>query len=104
MRLVKPGLAGFLRPFLWYESTKLAFNFHSCHLRRERHRLPPSLLIENASAEVVSAPQLSCAEAFPIKASDDPPEAVAKHCGVMGMIGALSRSDKMHSVYLRQPE
>jgi hypothetical protein len=36
--------------------------------------------------------------------ADDPPGAVAKHCGVLwGVMGARSRSDKMHSVYLRQP-
>jgi hypothetical protein len=42
-------------------------------IRRKRQRLPSCLLIENASARnFASSPRLSCAEAFPIKASDDP--------------------------------
>src|SRR2546426_10063672 len=40
-------------------------------VRRKRQRLPPSLLIENASDRDSARPQ-SLPEAFPIKASDDP--------------------------------
>jgi hypothetical protein len=41
-------------------------------VRRKRQRLPPSLLIENASdRDPRSAPRV-CPEAFPIKASDKP--------------------------------
>src|SRR5207244_1987819 len=40
-------------------------------VRRKRQRLPPSLLIENASDRDSARPQ-SLPEAFPIKASDEP--------------------------------
>src|SRR5437016_8171490 len=40
-------------------------------VRRKRQRLPPSLLIENASDRDSARPQ-SLPEAFPIKASDNP--------------------------------
>src|SRR6266852_1358827 len=39
-------------------------------VRRKRQRLPPSLLIENASDRYPLPPKV-CPEAFPIKASDD---------------------------------
>ena len=39
-------------------------------VRRKRQRLPPSLLIENASDRDPAPPQAVCPEAFPIKASD----------------------------------
>lgn len=39
-------------------------------VRRKRQRLPPSLLIENASDRVLSLRSRSCPEAFPAKASD----------------------------------
>ena len=43
-------------------------------VRRKRQRLPSSLLIENASAPTLtSSLRLLCAEAFPMKASDDSP-------------------------------
>ena len=40
-------------------------------VRRKRRRLPPSLLIENASGVILGLPENSVAEAFPIKASDN---------------------------------
>jgi len=40
-------------------------------VRRKRQRLPPSLLIENASKVMLRLPENSSAEAFPIKASDN---------------------------------
>ncbi len=40
-------------------------------VRRKRQRLPPSLLIENASGVILGLPENSVAEAFPIKASDN---------------------------------
>src|SRR5439155_3415064 len=43
-------------------------------VRRKRQRLPPSLLIENASDRDPARPQ-NLPEAFPIKASDHSPEA-----------------------------
>jgi hypothetical protein len=39
-------------------------------VRRKRQRLPPSLLIENASDQLFSLPSAVPPEAFPIKASD----------------------------------
>ncbi len=39
-------------------------------VRRKRQRLPPSLLIENASDRDPAPPPQSAPEAFPIKASD----------------------------------
>ena len=39
-------------------------------VRRKRQRLPPSLLIENASGLISRPPHNYLAEAFPIKASD----------------------------------
>src|SRR5882672_7297190 len=42
-------------------------------VRRRRQRLPPSLLIENASDSVLHPSRHLCPEAFPIKASDHPP-------------------------------
>src|SRR5882757_5019840 len=39
-------------------------------VRRKRQRLPPSLLIENASNAILRVPENSPPEAFPIKASD----------------------------------
>ncbi len=45
-------------------------------VRRKRQRLPPSLLIENASDRYPLPPKV-CPEAFPIKASDHPPRIVA---------------------------
>src|SRR6266849_3824624 len=47
-------------------------------VRRKRQRLPPSLLIENASDRYPLPPQV-CPEAFPIKASDNPE--IAMVCG-----------------------
>ena len=41
-------------------------------VRRKRQRLPPSLLIETASDQVLLFGPVSCPEAFPIKASDKP--------------------------------
>ena len=41
-------------------------------VRRKRQRLPPSLLIENASDRDPRSTPRVCAEAFPIKASDKP--------------------------------
>ena len=40
-------------------------------VRRKRQRLPPSLLIENASVREPRSTPTVCPEAFPIKASDD---------------------------------
>ena len=40
--------------------------------RRKRQRLPPSLLIENASVQLFSLSSTVLPEAFPIKASDKP--------------------------------
>src|SRR3954454_20837502 len=51
--------------------TKRATSRHRCRVRRNRQRLPSCLLIENASARVAPLPPLFCAEAFPMKASDD---------------------------------
>src|SRR5882762_9117395 len=52
--------------------------------RRKRQRLPPSLLIENASdRDPRSAPKV-CSEAFPIKASDNPEVIVS-----FGRVGRL---------------
>ena len=49
-------------------------NYHSNpitqRVRRRRQRLPPSLLIENASGLIFRLPDNSLVEAFPIKASD----------------------------------
>jgi len=42
-------------------------------VRRKRQRLPPSLLIENASDRDPAPSPAVCPEAFPIKASDQPP-------------------------------
>ena len=42
-------------------------------VRRKRQRLPPSLLIENASNVILRLPENSSPEAFPIKASDNSP-------------------------------
>ena len=42
-------------------------------VRRKRQRLPPSLLIENASDRHFSSTQCVLPEAFPIKPSDRPP-------------------------------
>jgi len=39
-------------------------------VRRNRQRLPPSLLIENASNVILRFPRISLPEAFPIKAID----------------------------------
>jgi hypothetical protein len=39
--------------------------------RRKRQRLPPSLLIENASVQLFSLSSTVLPEAFPIKASDN---------------------------------
>ena len=54
----------------------LAANWHSnpiAHrVRRKRQRLPPSLLIENASDRDPRSTPRVCPEAFPIKASDKP--------------------------------
>ena len=44
-------------------------------VRRKRQRLPPSLLIENASDRDPAPSPAVCPEAFPIKASDHPPAA-----------------------------
>ena len=41
-------------------------------VRRKRQRLPPSLLIENASDRDPAPSPAVCPEAFPIKASDNP--------------------------------
>ena len=41
-------------------------------VRRKRQRLPPSLLIENASDRDLAPSPADCPEAFPIKASDNP--------------------------------
>ena len=41
-------------------------------VRRKRQRLPPSLLIENASDRDPAPSPAVCSEAFPIKASDHP--------------------------------
>ncbi len=41
-------------------------------VRRKRQRLPPSLLIENASNVILPLPENSSPGAFPIKASDHP--------------------------------
>jgi hypothetical protein len=46
-------------------------------VRRKHQRLPPSLLIENASDRVQTLWVGLCSEAFPIKASDDPAGIVA---------------------------
>src|SRR6266699_6117078 len=43
---------------------------------RKRQRLPPSLLIENASGISFRLPANCLPEAFPIKASDHPPSGV----------------------------
>src|ERR1039457_692879 len=57
-----------------YPTLDSAANWHSnpiAHrVRRKRQRLPPSLLIENASDRLFSLSSRSCPEAFPIKASD----------------------------------
>jgi hypothetical protein len=42
-------------------------------VRRKRQRLPPSLLIENASVQLFSLSSTVLSEAFPIKASDHSP-------------------------------
>ncbi len=42
-------------------------------VRRKRQRLPPSLLIENASDRVPLRSESVLPEAFPIKPSDGPP-------------------------------
>jgi hypothetical protein len=47
-------------------------------VRRKRQRLPPSLLIENASDRDPAPPRQSAPEAFPIKASDKPGVRVEK--------------------------
>jgi hypothetical protein len=64
----------------------LAANWHSnpiAHrVRRKRQRLPPSLLIENASdRDSHSAPKV-CPETFPIKASDNKPGMISRHSGL----------------------
>jgi hypothetical protein len=64
-----------------YPTLDSAANWHSnpiAHrVRRKRQRLPPSLLIENASDRLFSLSSRSCPEAFPIKVSDNTPRIVA---------------------------
>lgn len=58
-------------------------------VRRKRQRLPPSLLIENASDRDPRSTPTVCPEAFPIKASDNP--GVNRHARVLGTDLSLSR-------------
>jgi hypothetical protein len=67
-------------PFLCTAAFPVLDSVPNCHsnpitqrARRKRQRLPPSLLIENASDVVLPLPENSSSEAFPIKASDYPP-------------------------------
>jgi len=46
-------------------------------VRRKRQRLPPTLLIENASGLILRGRHNYSAEAFPIKANDDLPTTAA---------------------------
>src|SRR6266851_1055012 len=59
-------------------------------VRRKRQRLPPSLLIENASDRYPLPPKV-CPEAFPIKASDNPPArpALAMILIILSLVAAL---------------
>jgi hypothetical protein len=67
-------------------------------VRRKHQRLPSSLLIENASAPAFFVPRRSCAEAFPIKASDKPSECLTRSfldprcCGLSSFAGRVSES------------
>ena len=64
--------------FLFAAALPLPDSVLNCHsnpitqrVRRRRQRLPPSLLIENASGLIFRLPHNSLVEAFPIKASDN---------------------------------
>ncbi len=64
--------------FLFVGALPVLDSVPNCHanpitqrVRRKRQRLPPSLLIENASNAILRVPENSPPEAFPIKASDD---------------------------------
>jgi len=66
-----------VRPFAVTGALPALHSVPNCHsnpiaqrLRRKRQRLPPSLLIENASGVSSRLPENSLPEAFPIKASD----------------------------------
>ncbi len=69
----------------WVVYAKPAFgrsNPIAHRLRRKRQRLPPSLLIENASDRVPLRSESVLPEAFPIKPSDYSPEIVCRlHVG-----------------------
>src|ERR1035437_8182985 len=63
-----PRLAAFPKPC---SDPRCRSNPIAHRVRRKRLRLPPSLLIENASDRHPRSTPRVCAEAFPIKASDD---------------------------------
>jgi len=70
-------------------------------VRRKRQRLPPSLLIENASDRDPAPPPQSAPEAFPIKASDIR-ESWFAFCSY-GRVKATSASFRASSVILGWP-
>src|SRR6266852_1655649 len=63
-------------------------------VRRKRQRLPPSLLIENASDRYPLPPKV-CPEAFPIKASDHSPTTVGSATRPIGGT-IMARTDGAH--------
>ena len=65
----RSSLIGGSNPVL---STQKWHSLPIASVRRKRQRLPSSLLIENASARSFHRAPGLCAEAFPIKASDNP--------------------------------
>src|SRR6202041_3485260 len=66
-------------------------------VRRKRQRLPPSLLIENAS-DRDPAPSLAvCPEAFPIKASDQPSRIFSEFRGRQETRTAFSKKKVLQS-------
>jgi hypothetical protein len=73
-------------------------------VRRNRQRLPSSLLIENASAPTSSSTLLSCAEAFPIKASDKPSTWVCKRCGVRRNLSGMQAARRGYGLDLLRNE
>jgi hypothetical protein len=80
-RSLPPGMSGCRTdgPFQFAGALPARDWVPNCHsnpitqrVRRKRQRLPPSLLIENASERVLLPSHGLCPEAYPIKASDNP--------------------------------
>ena len=65
-------------------------------VRRKRQRLPPSLLIENASDRASSSTRSVLSEAFPIKASD--------HADRIRPLPTIQQSDALEIGFLFEPK